>query len=225
LGGNNSLDVQNPSTTLNVELRRGGVAGETMGYAPAGMLKTTLKLEDGDYEIFPVFKRYNKSRDVLDTVYPKFPDGSPWFLTRTFDGTADKQTQQLDLGAVLRGLTLTSGAAWVVVVNQVTSGDAVRFYEGSVPRTTPSGVQGITSGTQGVTFQVDMPTIPETKNYADFVEVSNWEFGVPTRKTPLGPTRIERDKMYTITVSGSIAGGFSVVIDGGTPIDLNEFKF
>jgi hypothetical protein len=228
LGGNNSLIVQSPSGTLNVELRRGGVAGETMGYAPAGMLETTIKLEDDDYAIFPVFKRYNKARDVLDTVYPTFETGpnagSPWFATRTFDGTATTQVQRLDLGNLLRELTLTSGAAWVVVVNQTE--EAVRFYEGSVPRTTPAGKQGITSGLQNqVTFQVDMPTIPGTRSYADSVEVSNWNFGVPTVTTPLGTKTIERDKMYTITVTGSIGNGFSVTIGEGKPIDLKEFDF
>jgi hypothetical protein len=223
LGGNNSLIIQSPSGTLNVEIRRGGVVGETMGYAPAGMLETTLKLEDGDYALFPVFKRYNRARDVVDTVYPTFPDGSPHFVTRTFDGTPGTQTQRLDLGDILRGLTLTSGAAWVVIVNQTQ--DAIRFYEGSVPRTTPSGLQGITSGTTGVTFQVDMPTISGSKNYADSVEVSNWSFGVPTRTTDLGTQTIERDKMYTVTVIGSIGGGFSATIDGGTAIDLNYFNF
>jgi hypothetical protein len=229
LGGNNSLTIESPSTTLNVELRNGGVAGETMGYAPAGMLETTLKLEIGDYAIFPVFKRYNVTRDVLDTVYPLFPldgtplGGTPWFATRSFDGSSGTQKQVLDLSEILRNLTLTSGAAWVVVVNDTQ--DAIRFYEGSVPRITPSGLQGITSGTQNaVTFQVDMPTIPGSKNYADSVDVSNWGFGVPTRTTKLDPQTIERDKMYTITVTGSIAKGFVVNIDGGTAIDLTEFN-
>jgi hypothetical protein len=225
LGGNNNLIIQSPSTTLNVEIRLGGVAGETIGYAPAGMLETTLKLENGDYTVFPVFKRYNRTRDVVETVYPKTQDGtSPWFDTRTFDGSENLRNQRLDLNSVLRGLTLTSGSAWIIVDNQ-TASSAIRFYEGSVPRTTPAGYQGISNGTP-ITFQVDMPTVEGSRNYADSRSISNWSFGVPTRTVDLGPVTIERDKMYTVTVSGDAnAGGFSAVIDGGTPINLNEFAF
>jgi hypothetical protein len=71
LGGTNSLEIVNASNSINVELRVNGVAGETLGYAPAGILNTTLKLQDGNFNIFPVFKRYNKTRDVVETVYPK----------------------------------------------------------------------------------------------------------------------------------------------------------
>jgi hypothetical protein len=44
LGGANNLEVVNASASINVELRINGPAGETLGYAPAGILNTTLKL-------------------------------------------------------------------------------------------------------------------------------------------------------------------------------------
>jgi len=52
LGGEYVLNIANPST-LNVELRVGGVAGPTLGYAPAGMQTTRLYVGHGGYGSFP----------------------------------------------------------------------------------------------------------------------------------------------------------------------------
>jgi hypothetical protein len=237
LGGDNKLIVIVPKENINVELRIGGVAGETIGYAPKGMLSTNLMLENGDYDIFPVFVRYNKTRDVVERVYPKNSAGTyNWFYPITFDGSNSPQT--LPLGDLLKNLRMSSGAAWVVVDNQTTSG-AIRFYEGNKPRITPSGFQGISNGTP-ITFQIDMNAIPGTNDemiYADSRAVSNWTFGpqgftvalqkTKTDTTPLGTFNVEKDKMYTITVEGSFleGGGLNAYISDTTDIPtMGDFK-
>jgi hypothetical protein len=233
LGGINELSIVNPSTSMNIELRLGGVAGETIGYAPAGILDTKLKLIDGNYNIFPVFKRYNNLRDVVETVYPKGTSGAPWYTTISFGDPAVDQgvvrTYSINLRTVLQNLVMTSGAVWVYVNNQTASG--VRFTEGGNVHKTASGMENVMTTR---TFQIDMPKLPGTNNYQDSLTVSNWAFGPvgeekalqvsATDSTPKGSFTINRDTMYTVTVDGDHnAGTLYAYISETTTIPLNDF--
>jgi hypothetical protein len=80
-----------------------GVDGETLGYAPAGILQTSFFLHDGNYNIYPVFIRYNSFLDVLQTVYPK-EDGEAWFETYNLSGGG---TTTMDLTTLLQNTTFT----------------------------------------------------------------------------------------------------------------------
>ncbi|GMO66456.1 MAG: hypothetical protein Ta2A_14670 [Treponemataceae bacterium] len=228
LGGNNTLTIINSSDTLNVELRLNGVAGETIGYAPGGMHTTTLKLNDGNYNIFPVFKRYNAFRDTVDTVYPKNSEGLAWSQSYSFgEGMTDFE---MNLKTLLQSQTLTSGVAWVVVNNQTTSG-GIRFVEGVSVRKTLTGLENIMPGSSNTkTFQYDMPKVGKT--YGDSVPVSNWKFGPVGYEKALqvsadnatlkGSFSLARDKMYTVTVTGSHNDGtLKAWIDNGVAVDTN----
>jgi len=226
LGGTNRFEIINASNSINVELRVNGVAGETLGYAPAGILNTTLYLQDGNYNVFPVFKRYNRTRDVVETVYPKgIGSNYAWFQSYSFGEGTDSAT--MNLKTLLQSTVFTSGAAWVYVNNQTTSG-GIRFMEGTNVHRTASGLENIMSGNPK-TFQIDMPKAGDNK-YADSVVVSNWKFGasgfeVPLtdNDTPVTTLTIERDKMYTVTVIGSHNdGNLKAYISGTTNIPSSE---
>ena len=229
LGGNNELSIVNPSTSMNIELRLGGVAGETIGYAPGGILETKLRLIDGNYNIFPVFKRYNQIRDVVETVYPKAADNTtPWYRTVSFGEEVHAYT--FNLSTLLSNTTMTSGAAWIVVQNDGESG--VRFLEGGNVHKTASGLENIMTER---TFQIDMPKAPGTNNYANSKTVSNWKFG-PTgaevalqtsadNNAPLASLTIERDKMYTIIVTGDHNNGTLKAYLSGPPVAINVSDF
>jgi hypothetical protein len=208
LGGTNTLEIINASNSINVELRINGVAGETLGYAPANILNTTLKLQDGNYNVFPVFKRYNAFRDVVETVYPKGSGSNyAWFQSYSFgEGTT---SATMNLKTLLQSTVFTSGAAWVHVNNQTSSG-GIRFVEGTNVHKTASGLENIMSGNSR-TFQIDMPKVGN--KYDDSVVVANWKFGPTGFEVALQTSEndtaivtsltVERDKMYTITVTGS----------------------
>ena len=121
-GGSNVLPVVNPSS-LSVELRIGGVTGATIGYAPRGILKTKFFLTNGDYYIYPVFKRYNYTQDIVESVYPRKENGDHWYQFYHFDEEHPQDTMNLE--NLVSSLTMTSGAAWVVVQNE----RAVLLYE------------------------------------------------------------------------------------------------
>jgi len=230
LGGKNSFEIINASNNINVELRVNGVAGETIGYAPAGILNTTLKLQDGNYNIFPVFKRYNRTRDVVETVYPKGTGSNyAWFQSYSFGEGTDSAT--MNLKSLLQSTVFTSGAAWVYVNNQTTSG-GIRFVEGTNVHRTASGLENIMSGNPK-TFQIDMPKTGEGNKYADSVIAANWKFGPSgfevalqtseTDATAVTTLSIERDKMYTVTVTGSHNdGNLKAWISATTDIPTSE---
>ena len=235
LGGNNNLRIINPSTSMNVELRLGGVAGETIGYAPAGILETTLKLNDGNYNIFPVFKRYNKTRDIVETVYPKGVSDAPWFITASFGDfgppTGIINEFSMNLKDLLGTLTMTSGAAWVVINNQ-TVNSGLRFWAGGTVYKTASGLENVMPG-YSVTFMVEMDKVGN--NYTNSKTISNWKFGPTgyevelqeseTDNTKVQSLVIERDKMYTITVKGDHnAGTLKAWVSDTTSIDVSDFN-
>jgi hypothetical protein len=231
LGGNNEFKIINASNSINVELRLGGAAGETIGYAPAGILETTLKLQDGNYNIFPVFKRYNAFRDVVETVYPQGSGSNyAWFESYSFgEGTT---TATMNLKNLLQNINFVLGAAWVYVDNQTTGG-GIRFVEGSNVRATATGLENIMSGAPK-TFQIDMPKAGNN-TYADSTTVSNWKFGATgfevglqtgeNDSTPLSSLKIDQGKMYTITVSGSHNdNSLKAWVSNATEIPQNELS-
>jgi hypothetical protein len=192
------------------------------------MLETTLKLQDGNYNIFPVFKRYNTARDLVETVTPDAANGEAWFQSYSFgEGVSSAIMNLKDL---LQSVTFTSGAAWVVVNNQTTSG-GIQFLEGTVVYKTATGLENIMTSR---TFQIDMPRAGE-KQYADSVVKGGWKFGPPSREvtlqtsqtdpTPVDSITIRRDKMYTVTVTGDAnsAGGIKAWISLVSDIPTNEF--
>ena len=235
LGGINSLRIVNPSTSLNIELRLGGVAGETLGYAPAGYLETTLKLQDGNFNVFPVFKRYNSFRDVVETVYPKRSDEMPWFTTFSLGDfgppTGAIREHTINMRDLLGGLKMTSGTAWIIVDNQTLSG--VRFMEGGTIRKTMSGLENTMPG-YPLTFQIDMNRL-STNNYADSRVLSNLRFGPTSEEvslqtgennsTLLASLTVEMDKMYTVTVSGDHnAQTLKAWVSNVKDIDVSDFN-
>jgi hypothetical protein len=229
LGGENQLIIEN-TTGMNVELRLGGIAGETIGYAPAGTLRTTLYMNGGDADIFPVFKRYNPLRDTIDVVYPKGAGtGQAWFQSIVLSSSA----QTFDVSAAFNSTQRSTGVAWLVINNQTYPAEAVRLYEGSTPQETASGQTYISSGNQWA-FQVDMPTVPNTTNkYAESKTVSSYKIGpsansvsIETKAGGAATFDLSVDKMYTVTVTGNHNDGtLSAEIDiaGAIAIDMNDF--
>jgi hypothetical protein len=207
LGGNNEFKIINASYSINVELRLNGIAGQTIGYAPAGILETTLMLRDGNYDIFPVFKRYNALRDVVETVYPK-GKGSNFSYYESYSLGEEITTATMNLKELFMNTPFVLGVAWVQIDNQTNGG--IRFIEGTTVHTTASGLSSIMPGFPR-TFQIDMPRVGNT--YLDSMLVANWKFGATGMEiglqkeendyTPLNSLTIENGKMYTVTVNGS----------------------
>jgi hypothetical protein len=136
----------------------------------------------------------------------------------------------MNLKTLLQSIVFTSGAAWVYVNNQTTGG-GIRFVEGTGVHRTATGLENIMSGSPR-TFQINMPKTGEN-SYADSLVAANWKFGpagfeAALQKSesdgaPVSSLTLERDKMYTVTVTGSHNdGSLKAWISGVTDIPSSE---
>jgi hypothetical protein len=79
LGGASSLVIRN-QTSWNVELRLDGPHGTPLGYVPA-FSNPSLKIEQGQYSIYPILVWYNVAGNYIVTVYPGTPPGNHYFTS------------------------------------------------------------------------------------------------------------------------------------------------
>jgi len=203
LGGNKIIEIGNNSATLNVEIRLGGINGETIGYAPAGMNITRLYVTEGDFDLFPVFKKYNPYRDVVDTIYPKAESGRAWFQPLGFDeGT---NTAYFNVQDAINSLASRTTGVALLAINNQTSG-AIRLVKGNEVVRTTTGVSYFNAGVIK-TFTVDMPS-SGINTFATSVDIASYKVGPNANevaiKTTTGETNftLQADYMYTVVVTG-----------------------
>jgi len=228
LGGKYILQIENPSS-LNVELRQGGVNGPTLGYAPAGMQMTRLYVMDGDLDFFPVFKRYNPQRSILETIYPKGVEGKPWMESFVF-GDGYSSPQAYDIRDALKGLTgRTSGVAYLKIVN--TSGGAVRLYKGNEMVYNTLGISYMQNNGNPTEFEIMMPGTNDV--FDAKITVGNYKIGPTGGSVKLvdkdgnDTFDLYADKSYTVTVTGNYnQNTLKAVIDieAATDIPLDTFN-
>jgi len=211
LGGEYKLVVQNP-TSYNVELRLGGIGGETIGYATNRMMETTLYLTEGDFYIFPIFKKYNSQRDTVDSLYPKFTGGPStgyaFYHPLGMGGNIKEATFNLQTAVgTLNSSSSTSGVAYITV-NNVTNPRASIYVklDGVQQRTTT----GVSLFNDSRTFQILMPNVGGGNGaYGTEILVSALIAGLPTNEATVTDQAssdtfyIEADKLYVVNVTGN----------------------
>jgi len=223
------------TSTLNVELRMEGTAGPTLGYAPAGMQTTTLNLGQGDYEVFPVFKFYNKEKDMIETIFPLNEKKRAFYWSFAFDQD-NKGPIQFDLKNAFATMPeRSSGSAYLVIVNNSAGG--IRLYKGITMVYTSTGTSFWNNGPK--TFQIDMPKINnEADNFAETTQISNYRVGASADnyliqdKDGKSDLTLKVDYQYTVYVTGDINtnAGLKAVVNmeegtEGGPVKLKfEFK-
>jgi hypothetical protein len=231
LGGNKIIEIGNPSNSgLNIEIRLGGVYGETIGYAPAGMNVTKLYVTEGDFDLFPVFKRYNSVRNTVETLYPTAAAGA-WFKPLGFNSTTNSiywNAQE----AIDKLSSSSSGVAWLAINNQSTA--AVRLVKGDeVVRS--AGVAYFNSN-EIKNFTIEMPQAG--KSFATTLQIGNLKVGPSTREVNItdstGKTTftLKSDYMYVVNVTGDhndLSLKAVIVLDeesegGPTYIDPKDFN-
>jgi len=225
LGGNYKLTLINKSG-YNAEIRLGGVNGETIGYAPNGMLTTTLYVDEGDFDLFPIFKKYNAYRDTVDTIYPTAYDGYAWYYSLGFENTPTGREKRFDVQDAVSGMTKqSSGVAWVAINNQAKG--AVHLIMDGNPIKTTAGVSYF-EGSK--TFQLDMNTVPkadgsfkfsESKAFVLKVGPNGREVEVKRTDEVTGALTLKADTQYQVTVTGDPnAGTLKAVIEMDEEKDL-----
>jgi len=210
LGGNQKINLIG-NMNYDIEWRQNGIEGPTIGYAPKNMMSTNLFIQPGDYQLYPVFKYYNQTRNTLCTLYPTVGSGNDkgyWF--EGFSARNAAITIQLDPTEALKALseTKTLGAAWLAVTNSATTGVQVRI--GNVLYTDPMGY-AIINTNETLIIQIDMAEVLGT--FAVDRTVGDLNIGISGRTTKVkdgsGETSftLESDYLYNVAVTGNVQSG------------------
>jgi len=218
LGGENTVQLWNTSN-YDIELRVGGVAGPTLGYAVSGMTMTPLRVGDGEYMIYPVFQRVNTVRKVVESVVPRMTSGPFQGQAFGWDVNLGPNSRTISLNmamALAQMASRTAGAASIIFNNA--SGNGARIYNGVFPLIIPgTETQTVNAGAQQE-FIFDMPT-SSTGTFANSRTVSNLYaqvLGNPVYVEDLQGGRtfsLENDKMYTVDITGDMGTGFTAIIN------------
>jgi len=218
LGGTSKITLNN-NTGFNVELRTDGVHGPVLGYAAQGSYNTTFNVDQGDYMVFPVFRKYNAARGEIITVYPKYTSGLGAGKAKftTFSLNANRTEEIIDASDFIgSNLELKTGSAYLVITNNHNTG--LEFLNGGQPILTSTGSRFINRG-ETLTFQVDMPKKPGSNDeYLDSLTLTNFRLGTPAHKVGLDSHTFESDKIYQVYVTGAdpFDVNFSAITEIGT---------
>ena len=238
MGGSYQLRIENLSS-YNIELRSGGVNGPTLGYAQAGMAFVNLLVNAGDFDVFPVLKRYNQQRDLLEIIYPKDEDNAPWRTAYIFnDQNPQRVFNMQTLMAQMR--PPTSGVAYLLISNG--ADQDVRLYVGATIIYDWQGTSYIANNSQGKEFTVLMDAV--SNNFSATKTISNYRIGPTGTNVPIGPKNhtlgrydngpsleLKADHIYTVNVTGSATTmqtnplRAEIDLDNPTPMNLDGFNF
>lgn len=229
LGGEYTLTIQN-TTGYNVELRKNGIGGEVIALAPSDMMvNTTIKLDEGTYALFPVFIKYNKLKDSLFEVIPKYPEtvvmenlrGKPKYDFFTLgDGEAEEQSHDfMAIDFKNNEYPLISGSAYITVINE--AGVAVQLKKGSsIVKTNTGSGETIASG-KSYTYEIPFPQRADG-SYPKEYEVSKgvYKIGTPLAYADLNTFTFVSDTMYELRITGKDAASI-VPSDFSNPVTID----
>lgn len=228
MGGDGEILIQN-NTDYNIELRKDGIHGQTIGYTGARTLNTVFKVDVGDYYVFPVFRKFDTTLNEIVTVYPKDSDGDPLFRNHQISSS---DPLNIDATIFSSGVKFTSGYAYVTISNQTS--DGINFYDGAnaTAMTTSTGGTIVNSG-KSLTFAVPMEKVSSNQatgefQWADYKEYAQYRVGSPMgynysvylSGSELTNFRYEAGKCYTFTVNGTNYKNLTVSLT-----DTTEIKF
>ena len=198
MGGAGKINLNN-NTPYNVELRKDSIYGEVIGYTAARTINTTFSVEPGDYYIFPVFRKFDKTLNEIVTVYPQDQDGDAYVEVLN---VTDSKTMELNASKWSKNVTFTSGYAYLRIKNESETG--ISLYDGanSAPELTSSGGSIINSGNELI-YQIPMQRTGDGFKFTSSETKSSFKFGNSLKNDYLIESKsYEAGKMYTYVVSG-----------------------
>jgi len=226
-GGNGRIILNNP-TPWNIEIRKDGPTGEVLGYVAANIMNTTLRLEaPADYDLFPVFKRYNPNDKEIYEVVPKYRTGNELLIGKPFMqsfGLGDEpRTWNFAELAALQNFSISSGGFYLRIQND--AGTDIRFYRGGVPVETSVGMSYIPQATTQL-YSVKVARNPDGTYPEETVVSAGYSIGTSQLPFPLPERAYKTDYIYTIRVTGATAAELVIgeVQESAEPMDL-EAKF
>lgn len=204
LGGQYYFLLNNTSK-YNCELRVDGLYGEPFCYAGASTLKTKIYAQPGDYDFFPVFRKFDKNSGTILSSYPKTAKGNPQYIPIGLGGDSDAVA--IDCQKFLTSdITMSASATYLKVSNQSNAGIKLFQGENAIASITDTGIATINSG-KDATFTIKLDTISsgdgkETK-YEVQKTISSWKVGPEANKIDVPSQTFEAGYRYVLVVEGS----------------------
>jgi len=231
VGGAGRIILNNP-TPWNVEIRKDSPTGEVLGYVASQLTGTVLRLAiPDDYNLFPVFKRYNYTDKEIYEIIPKYTAGHELLIGRPYTQTfalSNESPQTWDFNELASTLnfSISSGGIYIRVQND--SGIAIRFARGSgefiEELTTSTGIKGIQQTYTNI-YNIKIPRNPDG-TYPDKQIIKGYSIGTSQLMLPIPEQEYKTDYIYTIRVTGANAAELVLgdVEESTVPMDL-EAKF
>jgi len=232
VGGEGRIVLNNP-TNWNIEIRRNSPTGEILGYVASQTLGTTLRLDIPDnYNLYALFKRYNRTDKEIYEVIPRFQTaesgfehliGTPYMQPFALPDSVP-QTWNLALLSQTLNFSLTSGGVYIRVQNDSSVAIIFSTGNGNTELLTSTGISGIKPGETNLYNIKVTPNSDDT--YPEDQTISGYSIGTALGWKTLPERKYKTDYTYTIRVTGSSA--ITLVLgeiqESTGPVDL-ESKF
>ena len=202
LGGQFFFQLNN-TTKYNCEIRKDGVFGEPFCYAGAQTLKTKIYAQAGDYDFYPVFRKFDSNTGSILTSYPKTAKGNPKYISIGLGGTDD--AARIECADYLTAdFKMTASTAFLKVDNQSPTG--IKLYQGAnaIASITDTGIATINSG-RNATFTIKMEEVTsgEEKGYEVQKTISSWKVGPEAHTIAIDDMTFEAGYRYVLVVKGT----------------------
>lgn len=222
IGGEYQIIINN-GTDYNVELRNMGIEGEIIGYSKGMTFERTFHVTDGEYMIFPVFRKFDKNTGEIISVYPTYASGDLEGEAKSYEFSLDSETKkkQYNVKDWITGIKFTPSATYIKILNNADQG--LQFFTGadSTPVITSTGGKKINTD-KYLVYAINMQKLSNNKYEESIVKAG---YRVETNrglKAYLAgdaetTTEYKAGYMYTYTITGSAETGYKV-----TPLKNEE---
>jgi hypothetical protein len=210
LGGQYKITLNNLNTGLNVELRLSSPDGETLGYAADGTVSTTFNVDAGQYYIFPVFRKFSKSKGEIISVFPRDPQGRLWLINRYLGPQDDGGAPEITINANdFNNVVFKTGMAYLIIYNDMTgsAAGAVEFKKGGTVQRTSTGASLI-NPTMSRMYEIPMTQIGDERNaaFSEKISVAKGGYQVGSDagiNADLPAFDFYGDKIYEVHITGT----------------------
>ncbi len=214
MGGNYKLYLNN-MTNYNVEIRKDGLYGPSLAYSAKMTLKTTIGVEGGEYDLFPVFRKFDKATGEIISSFPKTKNKKPYY----FGFSLDNDTTEYEIDAEKFLTTeneISPSMAQLTINNQSETGISLYEGNGATPTQTESGGKKVNSGKQLV-YSVKMASLGKEAFESERM-LDSWQFGTSAQKYKIPTNTFKAGYRYVLNVTGTtyddLTGAFAKNADG-----------
>lgn len=208
--------VVNNASIFNVELRSKSLNGEILGFSEPMTFEKAFHIGQGEFMVFPVFRKFDKTSREIFSVYPTYASGALAGETKLFEFFLDEGTTEVQLNVQkwLNGVKLNPSAAYIEIIN--CADRSLQFFTGadSTPLLTSSGGKVIYAG-KSLIYSIDMAnnngtTIEESVVAAGYRLASPIIDNIYLNGDATTTQEYKAGYLYSYTVRGDSDRGYTV---------------